>query len=185
MSVLGLDSGYRVKYNPLLSGGPSSFALRNSFRQSVIFDRISLVSSSSGDSTHPTKAEGTPIREQKKDLYILGQLKHHKTEGNGWTLKMQHSLELHVKRHGCKQVREEGCLRWSNGRKTGRQEDRQEDRETGRQDGRQTLTLTGRKTGVSDREQRGSVQTSRERRQTSSGCRLHLQGELAGRTGGN
>ena len=45
VSVLGLDSGYTVKYNPLPSGVPSGFALRNSFRQRVIFDRISLVSS--------------------------------------------------------------------------------------------------------------------------------------------
>ena len=45
MSVLGLDSGYTVKYNPLPSGVPSGFALGNSFSQNVIFDRISLVSS--------------------------------------------------------------------------------------------------------------------------------------------
>ena len=32
MSVLGLDSGYKVKYNPLLSGVPPGFALGNSFR---------------------------------------------------------------------------------------------------------------------------------------------------------
>ena len=37
--------GYTIKYNPLPSGVPSGFALRNSFRQRVIFDRISLVSS--------------------------------------------------------------------------------------------------------------------------------------------
>ena len=42
MSVLGLDSGYTVKYNPLPSGVPSGFAIGNSFRQKVIFDRISL-----------------------------------------------------------------------------------------------------------------------------------------------
>ena len=34
MSVLGLDAGYMVKYNP--SGVPSGFALKNSFRQRVI-----------------------------------------------------------------------------------------------------------------------------------------------------
>ena len=43
MSLLGLDSGYTVKYNPLPSGVPLGFALRNSFRRRVIFDRISLV----------------------------------------------------------------------------------------------------------------------------------------------
>ena len=45
MSVLGLNSGYTVKYNPLVSGVPSGFALGNSFRQTVILDHISLVSS--------------------------------------------------------------------------------------------------------------------------------------------
>ena len=45
MSVLGLDLGFTVKYNPLPSGVPSGFALGNSFRQRVIFDSISLVSS--------------------------------------------------------------------------------------------------------------------------------------------
>ena len=48
MSVLGLDLGYTVKYNPLPSGVPSVFALVNSFRRKVIFDRVSLVSSSYG-----------------------------------------------------------------------------------------------------------------------------------------
>ena len=33
MSVLGLNSGYTVRYNPLPSGVPSGFALGNSFRQ--------------------------------------------------------------------------------------------------------------------------------------------------------
>ena len=33
MSVLGLDSGYTVKENPLSSGVPSGFPLGNSFRQ--------------------------------------------------------------------------------------------------------------------------------------------------------
>ena len=33
MSVLGLNSGYTVKYNPLSSGVPLGFALGNSFRQ--------------------------------------------------------------------------------------------------------------------------------------------------------
>ena len=45
MSVLGLNLGYTVKSNPLPSGDPLGFALWNSFRQSVIFDRISLISS--------------------------------------------------------------------------------------------------------------------------------------------
>ena len=45
MSALGLNLGYTVKYNPLPSGVPSGFALGNSFRPRVIFDRISLVSS--------------------------------------------------------------------------------------------------------------------------------------------
>ena len=44
MAVLGLDLGYTVKYNPLPSGVPSGFALGNSLRQRVIFDRTSLVS---------------------------------------------------------------------------------------------------------------------------------------------
>ena len=35
MSVLGLDSGYMVKYNPLPSGVPSGFALGNSFKHRV------------------------------------------------------------------------------------------------------------------------------------------------------
>ena len=43
LSVLGLDSGYTVKYTPLPSGVPSGFALGNSFRQRGIFDRISLL----------------------------------------------------------------------------------------------------------------------------------------------
>ena len=38
------NSGYTVKYNPLPWGVPSGFAHGNSFRQRVIFDRISLVS---------------------------------------------------------------------------------------------------------------------------------------------
>ena len=44
MSVLGLDSGYTIKYNPLPSGVPLGFALGNSFRQRVEFYHISLVS---------------------------------------------------------------------------------------------------------------------------------------------
>ena len=36
MSVLGLDFGYTVKYNPLPSEGPLGFTLWNSFRQMVI-----------------------------------------------------------------------------------------------------------------------------------------------------
>ena len=43
MSVLGLNLGYTVKYNPLPLGVCLGFALGNSFRQRVIFDRISLV----------------------------------------------------------------------------------------------------------------------------------------------
>ena len=43
MSVLGLDSGYTVKYTPPPSGIPSAVALGSSFMQRVIFDRISLV----------------------------------------------------------------------------------------------------------------------------------------------
>ena len=35
MSVLGLDLGYAVKYNPLPLGVPLGFALGNSFRQRV------------------------------------------------------------------------------------------------------------------------------------------------------
>ena len=38
MSILGLDSGYTVKYTPPPSGVPSGFALGN------FFDRISLLS---------------------------------------------------------------------------------------------------------------------------------------------
>ena len=45
MSVLGLDSGYTFKCNPLPSGVPLIFALGNSFTERVIFDRTSLVSS--------------------------------------------------------------------------------------------------------------------------------------------
>ena len=48
VSVFGRDKGYTVKYSPLPSGVPSGFALGNSFRQRVIFDRISLVSSKYG-----------------------------------------------------------------------------------------------------------------------------------------
>ena len=48
MSVLGLDSGYTVKNTPMPSGVPLGFALGNSFRQSGIFDRISLLSSKYG-----------------------------------------------------------------------------------------------------------------------------------------
>ena len=48
LSMLGLDLGYTVKYNPLPSGVPLGFALGNSFRHRVIFDRISLVSSKYG-----------------------------------------------------------------------------------------------------------------------------------------
>ena len=35
MSILGLNSGYMVKHNPLSLGGPPGFALGNSFRQRV------------------------------------------------------------------------------------------------------------------------------------------------------
>ena len=48
MSVLGLDLGYTVKYNPLPSGAPFGFAFGNSFRQRDIFDIISLVLSWGG-----------------------------------------------------------------------------------------------------------------------------------------
>ena len=43
LSVLGLDSGYTVKHTPSPSGVPLGFALRHSFRQRGIFDRISLL----------------------------------------------------------------------------------------------------------------------------------------------
>ena len=50
MSVIGLDSGYTVKYNHLPSGVPSGFALGNSFRQrdrprpntDTVCERVSL-----------------------------------------------------------------------------------------------------------------------------------------------
>ena len=45
VSVLGRDKEYTVKYKPLREGVPFGFALGNSFRQRVIFDRISFVSS--------------------------------------------------------------------------------------------------------------------------------------------
>ena len=41
LSVLGIDSGYAVKYTPSPSGVPSAFALENSFRRRGIFDRVS------------------------------------------------------------------------------------------------------------------------------------------------
>ena len=44
MSVFGLDLGYTVNNNPLPSGVSSGFAIGNSFRQRVIFDRISYCS---------------------------------------------------------------------------------------------------------------------------------------------
>ena len=43
LSVLGLDLVYTVKFTTLPSEVLSGFALRNSFRQSGIFDCISLV----------------------------------------------------------------------------------------------------------------------------------------------
>ena len=43
--LLGLDSGYKVKYTLLSSGVPSGFALGNYFRQRGIFDCMSLLSS--------------------------------------------------------------------------------------------------------------------------------------------
>ena len=45
LPVLGLNSGYTVKYSPLPLGVPSGFALGNFLRQRAIFDRTSLVSS--------------------------------------------------------------------------------------------------------------------------------------------
>ena len=45
LPVLGLNSGYTVKYSPPPSGVPSDFALKNSLRCRAIFDRIYLVSS--------------------------------------------------------------------------------------------------------------------------------------------
>ena len=45
VSVLGRDEGYTVKYNPLPEGVPEGKARGNSFRQRVLFDCISLVSS--------------------------------------------------------------------------------------------------------------------------------------------
>ena len=51
LSVLGLDSGYTVKYTPLPSGVTLVLALGNSFRQRGIFTRISLLSSEYGYST--------------------------------------------------------------------------------------------------------------------------------------
>ena len=42
MSILGLNSGYTVKYNPLASV-LLGFALGNSFRQRGIFDQMTLV----------------------------------------------------------------------------------------------------------------------------------------------
>ena len=41
LSVLGLGSGYMVKYSPLPLGASSGFVLRNSLRQRAIFDRTS------------------------------------------------------------------------------------------------------------------------------------------------
>ena len=45
VSVLGLDSGYTVKYTPTSEEVPSGFTLGNSFRRRGIFDRISQVES--------------------------------------------------------------------------------------------------------------------------------------------
>ena len=45
LSVLGLDSGYTVKYSPPPLGVPSGFALGNSLWPTAIVYRISLVSS--------------------------------------------------------------------------------------------------------------------------------------------
>ena len=45
VSVLGRDKGYTVKYNPLPEGVPEGEARGNSWRQRVIFDRISRVES--------------------------------------------------------------------------------------------------------------------------------------------
>ena len=42
MSVLGLDSGYTVKYTPPPSGVPSGYPLGNSFRRRGIFDRAMI-----------------------------------------------------------------------------------------------------------------------------------------------
>ena len=45
MSVLGLDSEYTIKYNPLPSGVPSGFALGNSFKvfcYNILYNRITL-----------------------------------------------------------------------------------------------------------------------------------------------
>ena len=64
MSVLGLDSGYTVKYTPSPSGVPQGFALGNSFSRRGIFDHISLLSSYNTDtifSTSPTVSFILPL----------------------------------------------------------------------------------------------------------------------------
>ena len=66
MSVLGLDSGYTVKYNPLPSGVPSGFALGNSFRPRVIFDRVSFVLSLYGYNI--SKFSGDILMKRKTEL---------------------------------------------------------------------------------------------------------------------
>ena len=43
LSVLGRDKGYTIKYNPLPEGVPEGEARGNSWRQRVIFDRLSQV----------------------------------------------------------------------------------------------------------------------------------------------
>ena len=43
LPVLGLDSGYTVKYSPWPLKVPSGFAFENSLRGRAIFDRIPLV----------------------------------------------------------------------------------------------------------------------------------------------
>ena len=45
VSILGRDKGYKVKYNSLSEGVPKGEARGNSWRQRVIFDRISQVES--------------------------------------------------------------------------------------------------------------------------------------------
>ena len=61
LPVLGLNSGYKVKYSPPPLGVPSGFSLWNSLRRRAIFDRISLVSSYYGYSILPRANTGYSV----------------------------------------------------------------------------------------------------------------------------
>ena len=94
MSVLGLNSGYTVKYTPLPSGVPWGFALGNSFRQRGIFDQEEKteVQNSRQELKGDTKVGVVHLRNHSRSLVAPWP----RVEEENWTEESRVTQEEHL-----------------------------------------------------------------------------------------